>query len=206
MSSERPLPSRKGDDTPVEETLRTAIEKATGVSAAIKSIQLYYIRQTNGDVDGHKVVYYFEPEFIYAIDIGKPRLALVTLPYQVPTIKEGWDYRTIGRGDGEFPEFSEAAVFSGAGYKEVDILYGAAPGELLIGAEEGVSEDKLRAALAGYVTDLTNEGIYYRCKVKPFDEPAVAAAIMAEVDAVRYAELNGQIRDVSGPWWVDRVL
>lgn len=207
MSSERPAPERKMGDQSIEETLRIAIEKATGVSPTIAGVRLYYVRQINGEVDDKKIVYYFEPEFIYVIDIGEKRLALVSLPYQVPTVREGYDYRTIGRGDAEFPEFNEAAVFSGASYDESEILYPAAAGRLIVRAEDDVPEDKLRDALSPYVTDLTKQGMFYLAKVAPFHEPEIADRITSEVDLVRYASLDTQVRNISaGPWWVDRVL
>ena len=173
----------------------------------VKSASLFYIRQTNGTLpDGRKIVFYFQPEFCYALDVGMPRLAILSVPYQIPTEPDGTSYRTIGMGDGEFPEFKEATVWSGTGLSKLELLYPATAGTILIGAKDGVTEAELAKALKGYVSGLSNQGSFYIAKVTPFDEVNVCKRIEAEVPLVKYAELDGKIRNNSGPWWVDRVL
>ena len=191
------------------ETLEGIIVAKTGVSHSIREVGLFYVRQTVGNLpDGRGVVYYFEPEFIYAADIGMPRMALIALPYQVPTVpgEALGSYITVGRGDGEFPQFEEASVWSAAGLDNRDILYAASPGSVIIGAKEGVDEAALRKALAGRVDNLTNEGFFYTGRITPFDETRICSDLQNSVAEVRYASPNGQVRSSAGPWWVDRVL
>ncbi len=173
-----------------------------------QKVELYYIRQVNGrTADGRGIVYYFVPEFAYLIDVGYARLAMVTLPYEVPTVQSGaGEYTTIGRGDAEFPDFSKAALFSCAGRKRDEILYPAKAKELVIAVKAGATEPEVRKALEPYVERLELQGSYYLATVHAFREAEIAATIEDEVDLVRYAELNVLFRDNSAPWFVDRVV
>lgn len=179
-----------------------------GESPVLKRVELYYIRQVNGrTADGHGIVYYWTPEFAYLVDIGYPRLPLIALPYEVPTEKvPPMDYRTVGRGDAEFPEFKEAALFSAAGSEPGQILRPATAKVLLIGVKDGVPEDRVKAALKPYVEAVERQGAIYVAKVHAFRETEIATKIEKEVDVVRYAELSGIVRDGTAPWFVDRVL
>jgi hypothetical protein len=199
--------SSAGADRNILNRLEEALQQTGVGKIAVKSSSLFYIRQTNGELpDGRKIVFYFEPEFCYVLDVGMPRLAILSVPFQVPTEPEGLGYRTIGRGDGEFPQFDEATVWSASGSSNLELLYPSAAGEIMIGARDGVTEPELAAALTGYATDLTNIGVVYTAKVTAFDEEQICRKIEANVPQVKYAVLNGKIRNNSGPWWVDRVL
>jgi hypothetical protein len=199
--------SNSDGDVNVASRIEEILYRAGAGKLTVRSSSLFYIRQTNGQLpDGSKIVFYFEPEFCYALDVGMPRLAILSVPYQIPTEPDGLGYRTIGRGDGEFPQFDEATVWSGSGVTNLELLYPAAAGEILIGARDGVTEPQLAAALQGFVTDLTSIGFAYTAKVTAFDEERICRMIEAEVPQVKYAALNGKVRNNSGPWWVDRVL
>jgi hypothetical protein len=186
--------SSAGADRNILNRLEEALQQTGVGKIAVKSSSLFYIRQTNGELpDGRKIVFYFEPEFCYVLDVGMPRLAILSVPFQVP-------------GDGEFPQFDEATVWSASGSSNLELLYPSAAGEIMIGARDGVTEPELAAALTGYATDLTNIGVVYTAKVTAFDEEQICRKIEANVPQVKYAVLNGKIRNNSGPWWVDRVL
>jgi hypothetical protein len=178
-----------------------------GAVPELKRIELFYIRQVNGEVNGQGVIYHFTPDFVYLVDIGYPRYPLIALPYEVPTVRaSGGEYETIGRGDAGFPDFKEARLFSAAGSARDQILFPAQVKSLLIGVKEGVTEEEARSALDPYVSRLEKQGNLYVAEVSAFREAEIAAKIEREVKIVRYAELNRILRDVSDPWFVDRVL
>jgi hypothetical protein len=191
---------------PLRETLLKVIAAAHPGVGPAKSVELYYVRQTTGSIGGKKVVGYYSPEFTYVIDVGKPRLAAVAIPYEMPLAQADGSLVPVGRGDGDFPQFAKATVFSAASNKSRDILFPAVAGSLLIGAREGVEETELKVALKEYVAGLENAGPFYVAKVAPFEELDIARKIQAEVTVVRYAELHMIVGEIENPWWVDRVL
>jgi len=192
------------------QSLQAALAAALPQSALppVNTVELYYIRQVNGQTpDGRGIVYYFVPEIAYLIDVGYPRLAMVVLPYEVPTVQTGpGEYSTIGRGDAEFPDFSKAVLFSCAGRKRDEILFPAKARELIVAVKDGATEPEVRKALEPYTESLERQGSYYLATVHAFREAEIASRIESEVELVRYAELNIVLRNSSAPWFVDRVL
>ncbi|MEL6189321.1 MAG: hypothetical protein AAFU79_32260, partial [Myxococcota bacterium] len=181
------------------DAVRTVIESLTGSKLpATKDARLYHVRQATSHA-----VPYFNPDFVYALDCGLPRLPLLTCPYVVPAVGTGMKARPVGWGDPHFPVFDRGEVQSAASFK--DVLYPVAAGRLLLRPTAGVSHDEFRKVVEPHVLELVAGRTTWAAKVTPFDEQGIALTLEA-LDEVEYAEMDHIVRSVTAPWYVDRVL
>jgi hypothetical protein len=165
-----------------------------------RMLTLHYIRGVGNDKylggeDRDTVIY--GPEFLYVLDVGFPMM---------PGVEIG--FRTIGKGDPHFPDFSKYQIWSVQSLGANHLLFPAAVGQLLVGVEEGTAEEKVRKELATYATKI--EVLIpnlYLAYVRAFREPEIAAAMERNVEFVRYAQLNHRTRliDFLPGWFVDRI-
>lgn len=192
------------------DALRATVSTSTGpvspeervraiVAAAIEPITLpptqrfglHYIRGVDGEVVA------FGPEFLYVLDVGLPRLAGVSL-----------DYEVVGRGDPHFPDFAEFKLVSLSGWSANELVFPAWAGRVLVGVQPGTPREEAIAELEEFGTRVTEVvPDLYLVEVTPFHEPESIAAIESGPSFVRYAEPDGVVRiiDFTPGWFVDRL-
>jgi len=160
---------------------------------ATRRFELHYVRGLS-TFDSGQVV--FTPEFLYLLDTGLPSIAGVRLTFNCS-----------GLGDPAFPDFTSFRLMSIQEWTAADIIFPAVAGKLIVAVTAGTTEEKVRQALADYVTSVEAlaNGTYVAA-VTPFHEQAVAERIQAHVPIVQSVELDRILRVIDGILWQeDRV-
>jgi len=161
-----------------------------------KSLEVYHIR----GIDGTSVPY--SPVFAYLLDVGWNALPTVHIQYKV-----------IGTGAPDFPNFSNSAILTTASRQSNDIIFPAVAGDIIFGVRPGTTMDQVNSALGKLVDSIKLwapdpvNGDSYTGHVNAFREALVCQSVKSAAAFVRFAELNHLQRliDFKPGWRVDRV-
>lgn len=173
-----------------ERFVRSSIESHFGGGFKLpptRSLELYTILPVDTDVSTGALFMPQAPYLAYLLDVGWPATPALYTVANEPT---------------------KANVRSVPNREEMRVIYPDVPGRLLIGQQSGVTEQRIRAALAPYIESVLSYTPHLvEVAVKPFHESEAARRIETELSSiVRYAETNFVQRLVYSPGWFARKL
>lgn len=159
--------------------------------AATRRFEVHHIRGLNAITHDGEVI--FTPEFIYLVDTGLPRIAGVSIPFNVR-----------GLGDPQFPDFAHHRLLTVQQWSSMDIIFPASVGKLLITVDRDMSKDQVREAVAPFSAkvDPVSETSYL-AQVTPFYEAERQKQIAAAAKFIRAVELDTIVRIIDGIHWVE---